>query len=180
MPVGSPFAGRYSTFCRHSRAEDTEQPTQVLLNHYCLNVKGFTRPHVWVLEDCNTTRRLWDGTAAIQRAGFARSAGAFPKLPPLPHKNFFCPQLRTVACTMCFCVVHKSVGPSKVRKASAGNSIKQLKIRLAHLAHPLPVPYQKLWKSVLFLLIRRRFNTKHRQVMVRDSNKYISENSIWA
>lgn len=45
-----------------------------------------------------------------------------------------------------------------------------------NMAYPLPVPYQKLWKSALFLLIRTKHNSKHRQVMVRDSSKYISEN----
>lgn len=38
------------------------------------------------------------------------SAGTFPKLPPLPHKNSFDCCLRTVACTMCFCIPCKGQG----------------------------------------------------------------------
>lgn len=56
--MSGPFAGQYSSACRYSTAEDSDHPTQGLLNHYCLNVKGFTCSYVWVLEDCNTIHKL--------------------------------------------------------------------------------------------------------------------------
>lgn len=51
MSVGSPLAGWYSSRLQMLQSWDTEQPIQVLLNHYCPHVKSFTCSHAWVIED---------------------------------------------------------------------------------------------------------------------------------
>lgn len=140
--------------CRHSRAEHTQSRVHVVLNHYCFNVKGFICPHLWVLEDCNTIHSLWHSTA-IQRGELATSAAVFPKLPPLPHKDFVDSRLRTAVCTMCTACKEADL-------QSQGKPLYKTAKNMASSSTTNPTMFFIWWRTVLLLSIKRRFNAKHK------------------
>lgn len=153
ISAGRPFAGCYGTSCKRSRAEDIQSCVQAVLNHYCFNVKGFTCPHLWILEGCNTIHSLWYSTA-IQRGEFARSAAVFPQLPPLPHKNFVDSRLRTVVCTTC-------TAWKEADFQRRGRPLYKTAKNMASSSTTSPTMFFIRW-TVLLLLIKRRLNAKHR------------------
>lgn len=121
LSVGSSFAGHYSTSCYTLNSLHSFSWISTVL-------MSKVSP-VLLCESCKTVTPYVGFDMALPcRREFGRSAGAFPKLPPLPHRKFFF--FLAEDYSMHNMLLHGSQEgePWKVRKASDGNSIKWIKM----------------------------------------------------